>query len=64
MERIAKGIIHTESPVEHWGFLPIEDKVILDLGCGINNSEHMPTPMHWINSKAKLVIGVDPTEES
>ena len=64
MERIAKGIIHTEAPVEHWGFLPIEDKVVLDLGCGINNNEHMPTPMHWINNKAKLVIGVDPSEES
>jgi hypothetical protein len=64
MERIAKGIIHTESPTEHWGFLPVEGQTILDLGCGINNQEFTPTPMHWVMNKAKLVIGVDPSKES
>ena len=64
MERIIKGYIKTENPEEHWGFLPIDDETILDLGCGINNNEYVPTPMYWVQNKAKMVYGVDPGQES
>lgn len=64
MDRLIKSIINTENPAEHWGFLPIENKVVLDLGCGINNEEYSPTPIYWINNKAKFVVGVDASEAS
>ncbi len=63
MERQIKGEIHSEHPQDHWRFLPIEGQTILDLGCGIN-SEHTPTPVHWIQNKAKFVAGVDPSAQS
>jgi hypothetical protein len=56
--------IHNEDPNEHWGFLPVEGETILDLGCGINNQEFLPTPMYWIQKKAKMVYGVDPGQPS
>lgn len=59
-----KGIINTESPNEHWGFLPVKDKVVLDLGCGIN-SEFTPTPWYFLQEQgAKKVIGVDSDNNS
>lgn len=64
MNREVKGIIHTENPAEHWGFLPIENETILDLGCGINNNEFIPTPMYWIEKGAKKVYGIDPSPQS
>jgi hypothetical protein len=63
MSREIKGYITTENPSEHWGFLPTQDETILDLGCGIN-SEFTPTPLYWIQNKAKMVYGVDPSKES
>ncbi len=44
MNREIKGEIHSEHPQDHWRFLPVEDQVVLDLGCVIN-SEHTPTPV-------------------
>lgn len=64
IERKISGLIESEAPSEHWRFLPIEDQVVVDLGCGINNTEHIPTPIYWIQKKAKLVVGVDPSEQS
>jgi hypothetical protein len=59
-----RGVIKNESPEEHWSFLPVKDKVVCDFGCGIN-SEFTPTPIYFHNQKqAKLVIGVDPSEQS
>jgi predicted RNA methylase len=56
--------IENESPDTHWGFLPVKDKVVLDLGCGLN-SEFMPTPYFFIQERgASKVIGVDPNEQS
>jgi len=46
--REIKGIINSENPAEHWGFLPVKDETILDLGCGINNNEYIPTPVYWV----------------
>jgi len=56
--------INSEDPHEHWGFLPIDGETILDLGCGINNQEFLPTPMHWVQKGAKKVYGVDPSPQS
>lgn len=63
MEREISGLIHNESPDNHWSFLPIEGKTILDMGSGIN-SEFTPTPMYWIQNGAKMVYGVDPSQDS
>jgi len=64
MERQIKGYITSEDPKEHWRFLPVKDKVVLDLGCGIN-SEFTPTPWYFLQEKkAKRVIGVDSDRQS
>lgn len=64
MDRDIKGIITSENPKEHWGFLFVQDKVVLDLGCGIN-SEHTPTPWYFIQDRgASKVIGVDSNPQS
>jgi hypothetical protein len=63
MIREIKGEINSEHPEEHWRFLPIDGETILDLGCGIN-SEHTPTPVYWVQKRAKMVYGVDPSQES
>lgn len=60
MERKVVSIIEDENPINHWGFLPIENKIVLDLGCGLN-SQFEPTPWYFLqNRKAKKVYGVDP----
>jgi hypothetical protein len=64
MDRQIKGYINSEDASDHWRFLPVENETILDLGCGINNQEHLPTPMYFIQNKAKLVVGIDPSEQS
>jgi len=64
MVREIKGYIHNEDPSTHWSFLPIEGETILDLGCGINNNEFIPTPMYWVQKGARQVYGVDPSQES
>lgn len=64
MNRNIKGLITNEDPSIHWSFLPIEGETILDMGCGINNQEFIPTPMYWIQNKAKMVYGIDPSQPS
>jgi hypothetical protein len=57
--RHVRDIIRDESPDNHWGFLPVFNKVVLDLGCGLN-SEFTPTPWYFLqDKKAKKVYGVD-----
>lgn len=64
MNREIKGYIDSESPSVHWSFLPVQSQVVLDLGCGINNTEHTPTPVYWIQKEASKVYGVDPSPQS
>ena len=64
IEREIKGYIESEAPSIHWGFLPTRGQVVLDLGCGINNQEYIPTPLHWIQGEATKVYGVDPSPQS
>jgi hypothetical protein len=64
MDRLIKGTIATEHPQEHWGFLNVEGKSVLDLGCGIN-SEFTPTPWYFLQErKAKNVVGIDSDKQS
>lgn len=64
MERKIIKNIANEDPENHWGFLNVANKVVLDLGCGVN-SEFLPTPFYFINKKfAKKVIGVDSNPQS
>ena len=64
MSREIKGTITTEAPDTHWGFLNVQGKSVLDLGCGIN-SEFTPTPWYFLQDmKAKHVVGVDSNPES
>jgi SAM-dependent methyltransferase len=64
MSRDIVDLIRTEDPADHWRFLPVEGETILDLGCGINNQDYTPTPMYWVQKRAKMVYGVDPSQQS
>jgi len=50
--------ITSEEPIDHWGFLNIENKIILDLGCGLFHST-ISTPEWFIKNGAQKVIGID-----
>lgn len=57
--------LDNENSKEHWKFINVKDKIVLDLGCGRwNKVEHvedswLTTPEHFIANGAKKVIGVD-----
>jgi predicted RNA methylase len=64
MSREIKAVITTEHPQEHWGFLNVAGKKVLDLGCGIN-SEFTPTPWYFLQDMgAKHVVGIDSNPQS
>ena len=50
--------ITSEEPIDHWGFLNIENKIILDLGCGRFHSS-ISTAEWFIQNEAQKVIGID-----
>jgi hypothetical protein len=53
-------VVHSENPLEHWSDLKeIQNKVVLDLGCGWLFQPHESTPEYIINRGANKVIGVD-----
>lgn len=53
--------IFGENASQHWWFLDVKDKVVLDLGCGIWYSDDPEeyTPMYFERNGASKVIGVD-----
>ena len=57
--------VNNENPNEHWQFVDVIDKTILDLGCGrwesveYRDSNWPTTPEFWIQKGANKVIGVD-----
>jgi hypothetical protein len=57
-------IIETERPSDHWGFLEIKERVVLDLGHGIWEQNVDTTPVYFLNEGASMVIGIDPNEPS
>lgn len=54
----AVGNIRNEEPEEHWNFLNVKGKVILDLGCAKFWSS-IATAEWFVKKEALLVIGVD-----
>lgn len=55
----------SEEPLEHWGFMQVMGKRVLDLGCSYFGNEHsQSTPEFFIEQGASVVIGVDLTLES
>ncbi len=53
-------IVHSENPLEHWSDIElVQDKIVLDLGCGWLFQPHESTPEYFINRGASKVIGVD-----
>jgi hypothetical protein len=56
-------IVNSENPLEHWSDIEtLNNKVVLDLGCGWINEGHMSTPEYFISRGALKIIGVDVTE--
>ena len=54
--------ITSEEPIDHWGFLNVKDKIVLDLGCGKFHST-ISTPEWFIQQGAERVIGIDLSSE-
>ena len=56
--------IKSEEPSEHWFMLDVKDRTVLDLGCGLWDSQ-TPTPYYFLNTQgASRVVGVDSSKES
>lgn len=57
--------LDNENSEEHWKFVNVNNKVVLDLGCGRWNKVEkvedfwLTTPEHFISKGASKVIGVD-----
>jgi hypothetical protein len=54
--------INSEEPAEHWSFLDVKNKIVLDLGCGKFYSS-ISTAQWFLDKEAKLVIAVDLQKE-
>lgn len=50
--------ITSEEPIDHWGFLNIKNKIVLDLGCARFHSS-ISTAEWFILNGASRVIGID-----
>ena len=66
--------IHTENPKIHWEFVNVDQKRVLDLGCGrhqledehrsLDNAlEWLQTPEYFLEMGADFVIGIDERPE-
>jgi predicted RNA methylase len=53
--------VGTEHPYLHWRYIDVENRIVLDLGCGRWSSQdkHLSTAEFFIRMGAKRVIGVD-----
>lgn len=53
-------IVNSENPIEHWSDISdVQDKIVMDLGCGWLFQPFESTPEYFINRGAKSVIGVE-----
>jgi hypothetical protein len=57
--------IKSEDPMDHWSFLNVKNKRVLDLGCGRWEAKELEktTPLYFLASGAAAVVGVDINEE-
>ena len=51
--------VESEAPHEHWGFMEVMGKTVLDLGCAYFGAEAEKTPLFFLEAGAAYVIGVD-----
>ena len=55
-----KFLIVSENSSDHWPFFDIENKNVLDIGCGIWYTEDMEeTSPIWFANRANMVVGID-----
>jgi hypothetical protein len=60
---IKSKIVNSENPLEHWcDIYDLQDKIVLDLGCGWINEGHMSTPEYFLSRGSKKIIGIDSTK--
>lgn len=58
-------LVNNENPIEHWQYINVKDRVVLDLGCGRwekiehRNQDWPTTPEYFLMNSAKEVIAVD-----
>lgn len=53
--------IESEAPLEHWGFVEVVGKTVLDLGCAYFGADSEKTPTFFLEAGASYVVGVDMT---
>lgn len=57
--------VNNENPTEHWGFVNVTGKTVLDLGCGRwekmekRDPNWLTTPEYFVSKGAKKVVAVD-----
>jgi len=55
--------INSEHPHEHWSFLDVKDKIVLDMGCSFYDATYNPgmlSSAEWfVKMGANIVIGID-----
>jgi hypothetical protein len=54
----------SEKPDDHWSLLPVQNEIVLDLGCGLHMNPSESTPEYFIKKQAKGIVGVDPDRDS
>ena len=53
-------VVNSENPIEHWSDITnIDNKIVMDLGCGWLFQPFQSTPEYFISRGAKLLIGVE-----
>lgn len=53
-------VVNSENPLEHWSDITnVQDKVVLDLGCGWLFQDFQSTPEYFLSRGATKLIGVD-----
>lgn len=60
MSIVSKKVVHSENPLEHWSDITnLENKIVLDLGCGWLFQPFQSTPEYFLSRGASKIIGVD-----
>lgn len=57
---VARKVVNSENPLEHWSDITnVQDKIVLDLGCGWLFLDFQSTPEYFLSRGASKIIGVD-----
>ena len=62
-------LVDNENPIEHWQYINVKNKTVLDLGCGrwekveTRDASWLTTPEYFLANGAKKAIGVDADPE-